>query len=243
MSLPTPSQPSSASSDVELVLDLTPEVISANADDDLWVFNKPAGMLSHPDGGERSDLLNWTRAQPTLPDDLSLIHRLDIDTSGVICCARTQAGLKRWGRYWANHLVEKYYFALVFGHPHPKGTVRRPLQDQRRGQALEATTRYKTIFLGERCALIEARIIGGRKHQVRRHLQGIGHGVIGDRRYRQRRGSRTLRGAPPRMWLHAHCVKLPDRAPLLAPLSPNLRAHLLTIGDQALLEKIELMRA
>ena len=73
--------------------------------------------------------------------------------------------------------------------------------------------------------LIEARPATGRKHQIRRHLHGLGHPIVGDERYPLPR-FRAVPGFPGRLWLHALGVMLPDETILQDPLPPELEAHL-----------------
>ncbi|MBM4292008.1 MAG: hypothetical protein FJ138_11665 [Deltaproteobacteria bacterium] len=203
---------------------------------DLWALYKPGGYLCHTDGSDTPDLLSWARGRG-LPASLALAHRLDLGTSGLVCCAATPEGIARWGRAWAEGRVEKRYVALAEGGLRPKGVISRPLQDGRRGRPLEATTRYRALAAfppegAARCTLLEVSIEHGRKHQIRRHLQGIGSGVVGDDRYPPRKRT-PLRGAP-RLWLHERELRLslPGEAPLAlrSPWPGDLVAHLEALG-------------
>jgi 23S rRNA-/tRNA-specific pseudouridylate synthase len=138
--------------------------------------------------------------------------------------------------------IEKTYLALAHGRTRKKGVIRRKLKDNRRKQPLPATTRYRTLEVLGTVSLVAVRIETGRKHQIRRHFEGIGHPLVGDSRYRGRR-KRGLPGAPSRLWLHARALVLPG--PLLgdpvaedlvfeSPLPTELLAHLGSLREALL---------
>lgn len=219
-----------------------PQLISHLDEHRLWFFAKPAGWLSHPDGSERPDLISWARTRSEYPASLTLVHRLDFGTSGVLCCAGDPEVAARWGVLWAEGLISKRYLALVEGKVSENGTISRALKDGRRGRPLKAKTRYRRLLALKGCALIEVSLEQGRKHQIRRHLQGIGSGVVGDKRYPPHRRT-PLRGAPDRLWLHAASLTLPvgvERVTVNAPLPYELSAHLEAISG---LEALSSLRA
>jgi 23S rRNA-/tRNA-specific pseudouridylate synthase len=194
----------------------------------LWVFDKPAGMVVHAARPEdKPDLLAWGRSEAGAPDTLAAVSRLDKETSGLVICAADRGVLAEAGGWFAANKVQKDYRALVFGRTHKKGIVRRPLQDARRGRSLEAVTRYWMEGALPRVTYLRVRPMTGRKHQIRRHLQGIGHPVVGDSRYRPRRGDfRRVPGYPNRLWLHCLALVLPDGTRFEAPLPAALDEHL-----------------
>jgi 23S rRNA-/tRNA-specific pseudouridylate synthase len=117
---------------------------------------------------------------------------------------------------------------MVFGKTRDKGIIRRTLQDARRKTKLDAVTRYRTVEAFKKCSLLDVTPETGRKHQIRRHLQGIGHAVVGDTRYRPR-GKPTVPAFPGRLWLHAAEVTLPDGRHFKAALPSELADHLKTL--------------
>jgi 23S rRNA-/tRNA-specific pseudouridylate synthase len=188
----------------------------------LLVVHKPAGMRVHPaDDDGVPDLVAWLAAQPGLPPGVAPAQRLDQGTSGLLLCGATGAQRALASDWLAEGLVEKTYLAVVHGRTREKGTLRRPLQDARRGRPLDAVTRYRTLEWLGGFSLLAVRIETGRKHQIRRHLHGIGHPVVGDERYRARRRVRVP-GWPGRMWLHARVLVLPDGETFEDPLPPEL---------------------
>ena len=211
----------------------TPLLITQLEVEGLWLFMKPARWLAHPDGSERPDLISWARDNAGYPEGLTLVHRLDYGTSGLLCCASDPDGAARWGERWASGQVAKRYLTLAEGKLSAKGTISRPLKDGRRGKPLKAKTRYRRLLQLKGCALLEVTIEQGRKHQIRRHLQGIGSGVVGDERYPPHRRT-PLRGAPDRLWLHAFSLTLPigpKGQTVTAVLPPELKAHLESITE------------
>lgn len=194
-------------------------------DDGLWVFDKPAGFAVHEAGEDVPDLLTWARAQAGAPEALRAAHRLDRETSGVVLCADDDEVLAELGRVFREGLAVKRYRALVHGRTHRKGVIRSPLGDQRRKKALEAVTRYRLIAWLGATSHLEVRPASGRRHQLRRHLQRIGHSIVGDRRYPPSR-FRPVPGFPGRLWLHAERIDLPDGRTFTAPLPAALERHL-----------------
>jgi 23S rRNA pseudouridine955/2504/2580 synthase len=199
-------------------------------DEHLLAVDKPAGLAAHPGTGiTGATLVEEARAYLRVPDDLpptefrpSPAHRLDRETSGVVLVAKTRrcmAGLT--AIFTSGEGVKKSYLALVKGKmPRPDGTIDEPLSEHeqtarsraRRGvNYQEATTHYRVESSIREASLLALRIETGRTHQIRRHLQAVGHPVAGDARYgdfafnRQARARWGLR----RMFLHAWKLELP----------------------------------
>lgn len=179
-------------------------------DERLVVLAKAAGLLVHPAGEDQGPSVIELAGPGLWP-----VHRLDRETSGVLVLARSEEAAAHLGRSFAAGRVEKRYLALVLGVAHDKGVIRRPLLDE--GQEQEAITRYRTLAVlqgGLRCSLLLVRPATGRPHQIRRHLAGIGHPVLGDRRYGRapaNRAAARLLGLP-RLFLHAGSITLPHPA-------------------------------
>ncbi len=196
---------------------------------DLWVFNKPSGMLVHPARHDARDplpdLMAWAREYEGAPDDIAPCHRLDLETSGLVLASPDPAIRAAIGAMFAAGEVTKKYKALTFGRARRKGIIRKRLHDGRRRALVDAVTRYRLeAWLGP-FSLLTVRPETGRKHQIRRHLESIGHSVVGDERYPPRR-FRKVPGFPGRLWLHANELTLPDGRRFRAPLADELEAHL-----------------
>jgi 23S rRNA-/tRNA-specific pseudouridylate synthase len=196
-------------------------------DRSLWVLDKPSGLRVHAAGDDGADdLVSWVRRELDGPAALAPVHRLDAGTSGVVLLSSDAEERTELGEAFAAGTVRKRYLALTFGVTHAKGTIDRALMDARRKRPLEARTRYKRLSLFGRVASYLALVPeSGRKHQLRRHLQQIGHGIIGDTRYRDAKRRRVPR-FPGRLWLHAETLELPDGRRFEAPLASELAEHL-----------------
>jgi 23S rRNA-/tRNA-specific pseudouridylate synthase len=200
-----------------------PHVI--DRDNTLWVLSKPAGLLVHAAEGGEPDLMSRLEASEPSMQGVAPCHRLDRSTSGVVLASTDPAERGEIGKLFAAGEVEKRYLALVFGVTHGKGSIKRPLKRGRKGGTVTALTRYRRLEVLGGFSLLEVSPKSGRKHQIRRHLQGIGHSIVGDRRYGPKR-FRRVPGYPDRLWLHASQVILPDGRSFEAPLPAELAAHL-----------------
>jgi 23S rRNA-/tRNA-specific pseudouridylate synthase len=199
---------------------LEPHLISeANG---IFAVFKPAFVATHPSGNGQPTLVDWLDLN--LPGT-SPVHRLDLHTSGVVLCATDRTVRGTLGQQFSDRLIKKRYLALVHGRIRRKGIIRRPLADARRSRPLPAVTRYSLIEWIGPYSLVRVRPETGRKHQIRRHLQSIGHAIVGDERYRPK-GFKPATGFPYRLWLHAADVTLPDGTQFNAPLPEALETHL-----------------
>ena len=170
-------------------------------DEHLIVVDKPAGMVVHPaagnpDGTLVNALLHHCGGSLSGIGGVArpgIVHRIDKDTSGLLVVAKTDKAHEGLARQFADHSLERAYFALCGGHPRPAtGTVDERIgrsdanrkkmavlpKDSLRGKT--AVTHYKTISRLDHAALIECRLETGRTHQVRVHLASIGHALLGD---------------------------------------------------------------
>jgi tRNA pseudouridine65 synthase len=209
-------------------LPTTPTLISHLPDLKIYVFNKPAHYLTHPAAPTEEqvpDLCTWMNAQADLPKNLKPIHRLDKETSGLILFSDDKETLGHFGKLLAEGAFEKKYHCLLQGRTRDKGLIKQPLQDDRRSKPLEATTRYKVLSYFGPFSYVQARPEHGRKHQIRRHFQFLGHSVVGDDRYRGKI-QRKCPQAPDRLWLHAYELKISDQLTIQCPLAPELEQHL-----------------
>lgn len=192
-------------------------------DEHLLVVEKPSGVVTHPGvGHERDTLLNglFAHAGARLQNlgekrDWGLVHRLDKETSGLVMVALTAAAWESLTGQIRARSVGKFYWAICRQSPRPdEGVIRLSLTEQvlRTGrytavkvakvsrQGKPAMTAYRLIEASELAALVEARPITGRLHQIRVHLHAIGCTVLGDDHY----GSHAARGRSHRLALHAH---------------------------------------
>jgi 23S rRNA pseudouridine1911/1915/1917 synthase len=221
------------------------DVVVRYEDADLVVVAKSAGLVVHPGAGHADGtLVNGLLARypeladvgdPTRP---GIVHRLDRDTSGLLVVARTSAAYEGLVDMLAEHDVERRYDALVWGVPDaPRGVIdapigrsmRRPTRMAVREGGRVARTAYEVVstFPDPGVARMECRLETGRTHQIRVHLQAIGHPVVGDAAYGGARPAISL----DRPFLHAGGLAFAhpvtgEAVAVEEPLAPELAALL-----------------
>jgi tRNA pseudouridine32 synthase/23S rRNA pseudouridine746 synthase len=161
-------------------------------DEYLLVVNKPAGLLAVPGRGEdKQDCLS-KRIQQRHPNAL-IVHRLDMATSGLIVFARGIAMQRRLSQMFSERIVIKRYVAVVAGKLEPEtGEVNlpvgadwlnRPRQKVDMTEGKTALTHYRVIANNTDATRVALEPVTGRTHQLRVHMNAIGHPVVGDRLY------------------------------------------------------------
>lgn len=173
-------------------------------DDTIIVLNKRAGLLSipsNPEAGSSEDtVLRRVREYRAFKlghkSYVGMLHRLDRDTSGSLAVALSKDAHAAGRELFKEHRFERHYLALVQGVPEqPEGTIharissgyrdgRRQLVDED-ASGLDATTDYRVRERFKNAALLELRLHTGRQHQIRLHLEKLGHPLIGERVYVQ----------------------------------------------------------
>jgi 23S rRNA pseudouridine1911/1915/1917 synthase len=171
-------------------------------DEDLIIFNKPAGMVVHPGSGNyRGTLLNgvaWYLQEKTpgfAEDQLprfGLVHRIDKNTSGLLVLAKNDQAMRNLARQFFDHTIRREYLALVWGDPEKdRGTivahVGRHLRFRKLFEAYpegdhgkEAITHYEVIERFRYVTLVKCVLETGRTHQIRVHMKHIGHPLFSD---------------------------------------------------------------
>lgn len=160
-------------------------------DDHQMVVDKPAGLLAVPDRYDpaKPNLMAWLRERY---GDIIKVHRLDKDTSGVICFARHTDAHRHLSLQFEQHEIEKTYLALVEGAmAREAGTVDQPIAPNplRPGRMIatskgkSALTRFRTLETFQRFSWVEVEIETGRTHQIRVHFQYLGHPLAVDEFY------------------------------------------------------------
>ncbi len=194
-----------------------------HSDEHVIVVDKPPGIAVHPGAGRSIDTLVDALleifpeiAEIEETERPGIVHRLDIDTSGLMVVARTALAAEHLSREIKSRSVERRYTALVKGGPHPQlGIIDAPIgrdPRNRRRQAVAsdgraARTRYRvieTITRGSKdtLSLLEIKLETGRTHQIRVHMYAIGHPIMGDRTYGRDNSMEGLK----RQFLHAHQI-------------------------------------
>ena len=238
----------------------------------LLIINKPPGMVVHPAHGHPSGTLvnallhhieEFGRLHPgSDPNRPGIVHRLDKDTSGLMVVAKTEEAHRNLARQFFNHTAHRTYNAIVWGNLKQQfgrieTQIGRHPKDRKRFTVIEeegklAITDYFVIeeFLG--FSLIELRLQTGRTHQIRVHMQHIGHPVFGDPVYSGRAMNvvrqdvphfkqwvENLLGMLPRQALHARALRLhhPTTGELMewsVPLPEDMQNVLLAMSKMAI---------
>lgn len=166
-------------------------------DNMLLVADKPAGLLSQGDKTDADNLLDLLKAyikekyHKTGNVFLGLVHRLDRNTSGVICYAKNSKAAARLSEQFRADAVERIYHVIIAGNPkHDSGTLTDYLKKDEKTNIVrtaktgkEAVLEYKVLERLKNAALLEVKIRTGRPHQIRVQLAHAGMPIIGDQKY------------------------------------------------------------
>lgn len=218
-------------------------------DDDVMVFDKPAGLVVHPAPGHEHgtlvNILKWLRPESVTPgtERPGIVHRLDKDTSGLIVVAKTERARLSLLRQWQRRDVIKEYTALVFGSvPEDEATIDAPIgrdPHNRKRMAVvrdgrPAISHFRVAARYAGYTLLDVNIETGRTHQIRVHCAFIKHPVAGDRLY----GGKVDDLPLGRQFLHARRLRfaLPGGQPIdvEAPLAEDLRTVLENLEGRTL---------
>ena len=206
--------------------DLAPTVLYE--DNDVIVVNKPAGLLSEHSGEYCPER--------TLADYGYIAHRLDRGTSGVMILAKSEPIQQFLKRQFRTRTVHKTYYAIVKGRPKLDAAhldlpiarnKKRPTTFRVEAGGRESTTDYRLLKFNGVYSLLELHPISGRTHQLRVHLQFIGHPIVGD----------TVYGGPAaeRIFLHAGKLEITlpngERRTFEALLPPEFNQLLASTKD------------
>ena len=200
---------------------LPPEVLAANShrdlfeqleivyeDADLWVVNKPSGMLSVPGKSHRESVISILQERCQEGETPLVVHRLDMDTSGLLIVAKHKTAHYRLQKQFRDRQIHKTYVAVLDGEPLPIGEegrielplspdlMHRPFQKVDKAHGKPAVTLYRVV--GEH--VVELHPLTGRTHQLRvhcAHSEGLGCPIKGDNLYGRRAD---------RLYLHAALI-------------------------------------
>lgn len=226
-------------SDIKSVRPGTPDAADSpfqiiHADASLLVLNKPPGLLAVPGrGADKQDCLS-RRVQSLYPDAL-IVHRLDMATSGLMLMGRGIAMQRALSQLFERREVHKRYLAVVDGRlepaPEPGGWglidlpiavdwPRRPLRIIDAASGKPSQTRWRSVAFDEAAnsTRVELEPVTGRSHQLRVHLQALGHPILGDALY----APKAVQARAARLLLHACALRLvhPASGALLSIESP-----------------------
>lgn len=184
-------------------------------DHDILLINKPSGLLSVPGKGDLTDSV-LTRLQ-SIDCNIRLIHRLDRDTSGIMVFAMTPDAQRQVSKQFELRQTDKQYQALVIGELLGVGQIdvpvrydptRPPLHVADPSHPKHALTHWQalpTVLInGQTVTPMQLFPVTGRSHQLRVHMQHLGHAILGDPLYAEGVGLAAL----PRLALHAARLEL-----------------------------------
>ena len=195
--------------------DLKPEPIPLSVlyeDDDVLVVNKPPGLVVHPGLGNFSGtlvnaLLHHFQHLPAPADEPyrpGLVHRIDKFTSGILVVAKKEYAMTHLAKQFFDHTIQRRYLALVWGEfDEPAGTIIGNIARHQRFRKMfdvyppdgeigkHAITHYRVLEQFGYTSLIECQLETGRTHQIRVHMQHIGHPIFNDDTYG---GNRIVKG-------------------------------------------------
>ena len=164
-------------------------------DEHCLVVDKPAGIAVHPGAGNRDGTLvnGLLKHRPELGKlpRAGIVHRIDMDTSGLLVVAATLRAHRHLVEAIAAHVVDRRYFGVAEGEMIAGCTIDRPIGRDRRNRTRQqvradgraAVTRVRVEERFRAHTAFEARLETGRTHQIRVHMASIGHPLVGDRRY------------------------------------------------------------
>jgi 23S rRNA pseudouridine1911/1915/1917 synthase len=199
------------------------DLVRLYEDEEILVIDKPSGLLTVPTDPEAKEVEDtvirrtkeYVRHLHGRRSYAGMLHRLDRDTSGALAIALTREAHRRGRELFAAHNFERWYLALVQGVPtRHEGTIdaaisntyssgrRRVVRDEDQGRY--AVTHYRVRETYGNASLLEVELETGRQHQIRLHLQQLGHPLIGERVY-----SDASRARGPRQMLHAWRLRFP----------------------------------
>jgi 23S rRNA pseudouridine1911/1915/1917 synthase len=198
------------------ISDIIPQDIPLNIvyeDEELFIINKPVGMVAHPGSGNPDQTLlnaaafHLKKQYPDLDDTVlpryGLVHRIDKNTSGLMVMAKTKNAMTHLAKQFFDHTVHRRYVAVVWGNfEEDEGTIVAHVGRHQRFRKLftaypdgeygkDAITHYKVLERFNYVTLVECRLETGRTHQIRVHMQYIGHPLFNDDFYG---GDRIVKG-------------------------------------------------
>lgn len=185
------------------VLNIEAENIPLNIiyeDEDILIIDKERGMVVHPSNGHYNNTL-VNAIMYHCKDKLSsingvirpgIVHRIDKDTSGILCICKNDDAHKNIARQFSEHTNIRKYYAIVKGVlPRDKGIINKPIGRDKRNRlrmavdvnGKEAITKYQVIRRFPNYTLIECELLTGRTHQIRVHMKDMGFPLLGDLTY------------------------------------------------------------
>jgi 23S rRNA pseudouridine1911/1915/1917 synthase len=197
-----------------------PQILATEPD--LWVVEKPAGWftVTGRDSKDPAPVLSEWLAHET-GSKVWVVHRLDAGTSGLLVFARSEESHKALNNVFQNHQAKKIYECLAQGRASkPMMRLNAPIEGKRSLTQVEVLKQFPKAFHAR------VRIETGRQHQIRIHLSGQGHPLLGDVRYGGNDAGLDLSFSVNRPALHAKSLRLPDGRQWECPLPADFHGWL-----------------
>ncbi len=180
-------------------------------DGNIVAVNKPVGIASISENDLHLQTIH-SLLEEKYSQKIFIIHRIDKEVSGIILFAKNSSAHKFINNQFSKRTIKKNYTALIHGIiDSNNGRINKPIRefgsgrmgiDEKNGK--QSITEFSVIKKFEEYSLLDVSIITGRRHQIRVHLYSIGHPVVGDLRY----GDRKIQEQHPRLMLHASRIEL-----------------------------------
>ena len=163
-----------------------------HTDELFYALDKPAGIAMHPTAKFHFSTVTAVLREKFPGEPLQITHRLDLETSGVLLVARTRDAAVAMKRAFAKRKVQKKYLAVVEGILEGEGMIDQPLalagglvrvKMGVRAEGLPSRTRWRSVMSQKNHTLVECFPETGRQHQIRAHLDWLGHPIVGDKLY------------------------------------------------------------
>jgi len=178
-------------------------------DEDLIVLNKPSGIVIHPGAGNFDNtivnaLIYYNKNSLSNIGDKyrpGIVHRIDKNTSGLVVIAKNNQAHEHLSNQFSKHTITRIYQLMIWGKLRPsKGRIEtlitrssknRQMMEVSRTKGKRAITNYKTIEIFENnniptLSLIDCKLETGRTHQIRVHMNHLGHSIVGDDKYKKK---------------------------------------------------------
>ena len=211
----------------EKILPVSLPLPVAYEDEDVVVPDKPANMPTHPSHNHHDDTvanaLAFRYERLGIPFVFRPVNRLDRNTSGLVIAGKTLRGVQAVNEIIRTHKLDKYYLTLVAGEVREAGEITAYLTkdedrnqvrlSKREGMGAKTMTKYRPIAHAKGYTLLEIHLITGKTHQIRAHMQSIGHPVVGDRKYGSEHSNEKFRKeyALSNQFLHALRVEWKEK--------------------------------
>lgn len=229
-------------------------------DDEILVVDKPAGLLTHPEKSTDKDTLIdqilyylYQKGEYTPAAENSftpaLCNRLDRNTGGILIAGKTLRAVQMVNELIRERKLEKYYLTLVSGELGEAGEITGYLSkdaeknqvrlSKQEGFGAKTLTKYRPLAYANGFTLLEIELITGKTHQIRAHMQSIGHPIAGDRKYGDAAvNEKCRRYGLSHQFLHAYRIFWREAAGLSADLAGKEMTAPLPKQQQAICEEL-----